>query len=100
MTMTTTRAATLPVPPALLLPGAGVNDAERRASGERGAIAPSANDYVNITRHVQPRTWRSVALAPFELLAVTWSIPFVILLAGLPIVLLIALLHRLGEMLF
>lgn len=40
-----------------------------------------------------------VWLAPLELLTVVWSIPFVILLLGIPVVLVVALLDKLGRIL-
>ena len=40
----------------------------------------------------------SVLLAPLELLAVVWAIPFVILLLGLPVVLVVASIYWLGRL--
>ena len=52
-------------------------------------------DYGSGSQVARPRRWTSPALAPFELIAVAWSIPFIVLLVGLPIVMLVAFLHRL-----
>jgi hypothetical protein len=40
---------------------------------------------VNVSQPREPWRWTSVLLAPLELLAVVWSIPFVILLIMLPL---------------
>ena len=40
----------------------------------------------------------SVLLAPLELLAVVWAIPFVMLLLGLPIVLIVASIYWLARL--
>jgi hypothetical protein len=42
--------------------------------------------------------WTSVLLVPIELLAVIWSIPFIILLIGIPIALAAALLAWIGRL--
>jgi hypothetical protein len=63
-----------------------------RHSGTRGA-----EDIVDVSRPVRPRRWPDALLQSLELLAVVWSIPFVIILAGTPFVLGIALLYRTGR---
>jgi hypothetical protein len=56
-------------------------------------------DYVvDVSRPVQPRRWTDLLLAPLELLAVVWSIPFVILLVSIPAVLVVALIYQLGRL--
>jgi hypothetical protein len=42
--------------------------------------------------------WTSVLLLPIELLAVIWSIPFIILVIGIPIALAAALLAWVGRL--
>ena len=46
---------------------------------------------------LRPWRWTSVLLASVELLAVVWSLPFVILLIGIPIALAVALVHWVGR---
>lgn len=46
---------------------------------------------------VLPWRWTSVPLAVVELLAVAWSVPFVILAVGIPIALAVALVHWVGR---
>ena len=56
-------------------------------------------DYVvDVSRPVQPWSWTSVLLAPLELLAVVWSVPFLILLVSIPAVLVVALIYQLGRL--
>jgi len=56
-------------------------------------------DYVvDVSRPVQPRRWTDLLLAPLELLAVVWSIPFLILLVSIPAVLVVALIYQLGRL--
>jgi hypothetical protein len=56
-------------------------------------------DYVvDVGRTVQPWRWTDALLEPLELLAVVWSIPFVIILLGTPFVFGIALLYRIGRL--
>ena len=52
---------------------------------------------IDVGRAVKSWRWTSVLLAPLELLAVIWAIPFVILVAGLPVVLLVASIYWLGR---
>ena len=57
-------------------------------------------DYVvDVSRPVQPWNWTTVLRAPLELLAVVWSVPFVILMVGIPFVLAVALIYRVGRLL-
>ena len=53
---------------------------------------------INISRPVVPWSWRDVLLAPVELLAVAWGVPFLVLLALLPFGLVIAGAVRLARM--
>ena len=63
---------------------------------DAGARVP---DYVvDVSRPVQPWSWTRVLLAPLELLAVVWSVPFVILLVSIPAVLVVALIYQLGRL--
>ena len=56
-------------------------------------------DYVvDVSRPVQPWSWTRVLLAPLELLAVVWSVPFLILLVSIPAVLVVALIYQLGRL--
>ena len=56
-------------------------------------------DYVvDVSRPVQPWSWTRVFLAPLELLAVVWSVPFIILLVSIPAVLVVALIYQLGRL--
>jgi hypothetical protein len=63
---------------------------------DAGARVP---DYVvDVSRPVQPRRWTDLLLAPLELLAVVWSVPFLILLVSIPAVLVVALIYQLGRL--
>jgi hypothetical protein len=53
---------------------------------------------VDVSRPVQPWSWTHVLLAPLELLAVVWSVPFLILLVSIPAVLVVALIYQLGRL--
>jgi hypothetical protein len=56
-------------------------------------------DYVvDVSRPVQPWSWTRVLLAPLELLAVVWSVPFLILAVSIPAVLVVALIYQLGRL--
>ena len=58
----------------------------------RPGLTPDSPSYViNVSRPVAPRRWTAMAMAPFELLAVAWTAPLVILLLMLPIGLAVAL---------
>lgn len=64
-------------------------------AAEQGAGVP---DYVvDVSRPVLPWRWTNVLLAPVELLAVAWSVPFVILVVGIPIALAVALVSWVGR---
>ena len=57
-------------------------------------------DYIiDVSRPVPPWRWTSVVLALVELVAVAWSVPFIVLSIGIPIVLVLALLHQIGRFL-
>ena len=45
-----------------------------------------------------PGAGPDVLLAPLELLAVVWSVPFLILLVSIPAVLVVALIYQLGRL--
>ena len=45
---------------------------------------------VNVSRLVPPRRWRSVLVAPFEVVALAWSVPLVMLAVMIPVGLSIA----------
>ena len=63
----------------------------------RAVTASDSPDYVvDVSRPVLPWRWTSLLVAPLEVLALVWSIPFVILLIGIPIALLVAVLHGVG----
>lgn len=51
---------------------------------------PRASDTVDVNRTVTPWRWTSVLLAPLELLALAWTIPFLVLLVMVPFGLVIA----------
>ena len=71
-----------------------IEDIYRAASVATRSSEPRARRpgyVVDVSRPVLPRHWTSMLLAPVELLAVAWSIPFVILLIGIPIALAAAL---------
>jgi hypothetical protein len=53
---------------------------------------------VDVSRPAQPRRWTDLLLVPLELLAVVWSIPFLILLVSIPAVLVVALIYQLGRL--
>jgi hypothetical protein len=53
---------------------------------------------VDVSRPSTPWSWKSVLLAPLELLMVAWSVPIVILLIAAPIGLVIAALLGLGRL--
>ena len=63
------------------------------------AAAARGPDYVvDVSRPDVPWRWTGVLAAPLEGLALAWSIPFVVLLCGLPLVLLVALIHWVGRL--
>ena len=59
---------------------------------------PIADYVVDVSRPVQQWRWSDALLEPLELLAVVWSIPFVMILLGTPVVLGVALLYRIGRL--
>jgi hypothetical protein len=62
------------------------------------SLSPLPMAVINISRPVVPWRWRDVFLSPLELLALTWSVPLLVLLALLPFGLVIAGAVRLGRM--
>ena len=66
---------------------------------ERAVGAVAVPDYVvDVSRPVPPRRWTDLLLVPLELLAVVWSVPFLILLVSIPAVLVVALIYQLGRL--
>lgn len=61
---------------------------------------PRASGTVDVNRPVTPWRWTSVLLAPLELLALAWTIPFLMLLVMVPIGLVIASALWAGRALF
>ena len=61
---------------------------------------PTASGAVDVNRPVTPWRWTSVLLAPLELLALAWTIPFLVLLVMVPIGLVIASALWAGRALF
>jgi hypothetical protein len=58
----------------------------------RPGLTPDAPSYViDVSRPAMPRRWTAMVMAPFELLAVAWTAPLVILVLMLPIGLAVAL---------
>ena len=72
----------------------------RRHRGPVPAAAGVPDYVVDVSRPLVPWTWTEVLLAPVELLAVVWSVPFALLLVGIPIALLAALVLRAARLLF
>ena len=70
----------------------------RRIPEYLGRPVTTPSYVVDVSRPSTPWSWRSVLLAPLELLAVTWSVPIVILLIAAPIGLAIATLIWLGRL--
>jgi anti-sigma-K factor RskA len=62
---------------------------------EAGTRTPDC--IIDVSRPVLPWRWTSVVLAPVELVAIAWSVPFVILSVGIPFVLVVALVHQVGR---
>jgi hypothetical protein len=78
-----------------------VDAANRPSSPAERAVDAHARvpDYVvDVSRPVQPWSWTRVLLAPLELLAVVWSVPFLILAVSIPAVLVVALIYQLGRL--
>ena len=60
-------------------------------SRPRQSLTPAYPSYVvDVSRPLQPWRWRSVLVAPFELLLLAWSVPVLILLVMVPIGLVLA----------
>ena len=71
----------------------------RRIPEHLGRPVATPSYVVDVSRPSTPWSWRSVLLAPLELLLVAWSLPIVILLIAAPIGLAIAALLWLGRLL-
>jgi hypothetical protein len=70
-----------------------------RISENLGRPVTTTQSYVvDVSRPSPPWSWRSVLLAPLELLVVAWSVPVVILLIAAPIGLGIAVVLWLGRL--
>jgi hypothetical protein len=59
-------------------------------TGIRPVFVRVPADVLDVSRLVQPRRWRSVLVAPFELAALAWSVPLVMLAVMIPVGLSIA----------
>jgi hypothetical protein len=70
----------------------------RRIPENLGRPVTTPSYVVDVSRPSTPWSWRTVLLAPLELLVVAWSVPVVILLIAAPIGLAIAALHWLGRL--
>ena len=82
MIAATERAPRAPAGRALAAPG---NMMPRRVA------KPDTPPYVvDVSRPVTPWSWSALLLAPIELLALAWSVPFLMLLVLLPIGLVVA----------
>lgn len=68
------------------------------APAPRRAAAPSAG--LNVSRPAVPWRWRNAMVDATELVAVVWSIPFVIVAIGAPLALAIVALLRLARWTF
>jgi hypothetical protein len=77
----------------------GIYTAEPQPARAVAGGAGRADSVVDVSRPVLPWRWTRVLLAPVELLALAWSIPFAILLVGIPIALAVALIDSLGRVL-
>ena len=53
---------------------------------------------INVSRPLVPWNWRDVIMAPMQVLALAWGLPFLVFIALLPFGLLIAGAVRLGRM--
>lgn len=71
-----------------------------RAADGLTSTSPLPMAVINISRPVEPWSWRDLFLAPVELLALAWGVPLLVLLALLPVGLVIAGAVRLGRMIF
>jgi hypothetical protein len=70
----------------------------RRIPENLGRPVTTQSYVVDVSRPSPPWSWRSVVLAPLELLVVAWSVPVVILLIAAPIGLAIAAFLWLGRL--
>ena len=70
----------------------------RRIPENLGRPVTTPSYVVDVSRQSTPLSWRTVLLAPFELLVVAWSVPVVILLIAAPIGLAIAVFLWLGRL--
>jgi hypothetical protein len=71
----------------------------RRIPENLGRPVTPQSSVVDVSRPPSPPwSWRSLVLAPLELLAVAWSVPVVILLIAAPIALVVAALLWLGRL--
>ena len=70
----------------------------RRIPENPGRPLTTQSYVVDVSRPSPPWSWRSMVLAPLELLVVAWSVPVVILLIAAPIGLAIAAFLWLGRL--
>jgi hypothetical protein len=79
-----------------------IDDVYQPSRGTKQAVGAGTRfpDYiVDVSRPIQPWNWTTVLLAPLQLLAVVWSVPFVILMVGIPFVFAVSLIYRVGRLL-
>ena len=55
---------------------------------------------IDVSRPEQPRSWKAGILAPFELLGIAWTVPFLVLLLMLPFGLALAAATWLARLIF
>jgi len=66
----------------------------------RVPTAASPAYVVDVSRPVRPFRWRSLVLAPIELLALAWSVPVLIMLVMVPVGLALASVFLVGRFVF
>jgi hypothetical protein len=66
----------------------------------RVPAAPSPDYVIDVSRPAPPAGWRSLVLAPIELLALAWSVPALIMLLMLPVGLALAGAFWVGRFVF
>ena len=74
-------------------PAALVHEADGMTSS-----SPLPMAVINVSRPLVPWNWRHVLMAPMQVLALAWGLPFLVFIALLPFGLLIAGAVRLGRM--
>ena len=66
----------------------------------RVPTAASPAYVVDVSRPVTPFGWRSLVLAPIEILALAWSVPVLIMLLMVPVGLAVAIAFWVGRFVF